>query len=496
MTETGVDAKLDRLVFGHRLRAARKSAGLTLAQLGERVGRPPPYLSKLENGKVEPKLSMLSALSDALDISVSTLVEDEPPNERASMEIEFERLQAESSYQTLGLGYIKPSKLDDVVLSHLIALARREALPGSADGSQREGDQARQANIALREEMRERDNYFPEIESLAAEALDAVGYSGIGPLSERLIFDLAKHFGFAIERVHGMPRSARSVTDQRSRVIYIPQRDYLRVRQARSVVLQTLGHFALAHNDTRDFGDYLRQRIESNYFAAALLAPREPVVNALRASKEEHDISIEDLKETFYTSYEMAAHRFTNLATNFLDIPVHFLRTDPEGVITKAFSNDGIPLPIAQDGSLEGQRVSRYWGARQAWASSDSFLLHYQLTTTDRGQFWCVTYIETVTDRTPSAVTIGTTRQEAKYFRGGDTIRHVDAREAATRVDPELVARWKEAAWPSAAERSYVLTALPAGDRSFTPFPGVDLTDVYRFLQRQTGPGTPRVTDQ
>ena len=107
----------------------------------------------------------------------------------------------------------------------------------------------------------------------------------------------------------------------------------LKVRQARSVVLQTLGHFALEHSDTNDFADYLRQRIESNYFAAAMLAPERPAVDLLQEAKRDGDVSVEDLKETFYISYEMAAHRFTNLATMHLDLPVHFLRTDSEGVI-------------------------------------------------------------------------------------------------------------------------------------------------------------------
>ena len=78
-----------------------------------------------------------------------------------------------------------------------------------------------------------------------------------------------------------MPRSARSITDTRDRIIFIPDRGGLRIRQARSVVLQTLGHFALEHRDTTDFGEYLRQRIESNYFAAAVLAPEEPAVEFL-----------------------------------------------------------------------------------------------------------------------------------------------------------------------------------------------------------------------
>src|SRR5690606_9649108 len=168
----------------------------------------------------------------------------------------------------------------------------------------------------------------------------AVGYSGQGAISERTLTDLAAHYGFTIARVQDLPRTARSVTDLEHRVIYIGQRNELPTRAARSVVLQTLGHFALGHSDPVDVADYLRQRVEANYFAGAVLAPEPAAVDLLATAKAEGDISAEDLKEIFYISYEMAAHRVTNLATVHLGIPVHFLRSDEEGVIWKAYGND------------------------------------------------------------------------------------------------------------------------------------------------------------
>ena len=151
-------------------------------------------------------------------------------------------------------------------------------------------------------------------------------------------------------------------------------------------------------------------------------------------------------------------------------------------MILKAYENDGIPYPSDPDGGLEGVRVSRHWGARQAWNSSDSFSLHYQYTRTDVGEFWCVTYLET--DGQPSAITLGTTAEHARFFRGHNTLRRVSARTDDTRPDPALISRWEGVAWPSATERSHVLSALPPSQRPFTPFPGVDLHDVYRFLER------------
>lgn len=490
----------DPLVLGARIRAARRRQDATLADVSRLVGRPAPYLSQLENGKVEPKLGFLNDLADALATTTADLLDPTPPDRRAALEIGVARAQDDPRYAALGLPYLKPSaKVGDDVLEHVLALwkvvADRGAAPAADDrpdvaeqdeaDTRRFADHARAANIGLRAEMRERDNYFAEIEEVANATLRRAGYGGSGPISERVLTEIAAIHGFTIERVSAMPRTARSITDTRDRIIFIPDRGGLRIRQARSVVLQTLGHFVLEHVDTSDFGEYLRQRIESNYFAAAVLAPEAPAVEFLRDAQQQKDISVEDLKELFYISYEMAAHRFTNLATRHLDIPCHFLRTDSEGVINKAYENDGIVFPAASDGGLEGQRVPRQWGSRQAWNAHGSFLLHSQFTVCDQGEYFCTTYIETETDRSPHAISLGTTEAYAHYFRGADTLRREFAREREIEPDPRLVEEWREIAWPSAAERSHVLSALPPSEREFSPFPGIDLLDVYRFLERQ-----------
>ena len=477
----------DPVVLGHRLRHLRRQAGLTLASLGERIGRPASHLSQVENGRIELRLGVLGELADALGCTTAELLDPTPPSRRAELEIELNRHQRGPWRTTLELPEVRAgARLGDDVLEALVGLYR--VLPDvevsrSGLASLEAGDRARLANIGLRAEMRERDNYFAEVEELAAVDLAAVGYGGEGPPTERDMEGLAAHHGFTVERVKGMPRTARSVTDTRRRVIYIPQRDDLSVRAARSVVLQTLGHFALQHAETTDFESYLRQRIQSNYYAAAVLIPETAAVGFLGAAKDDGDLSIEDLKERYYVSYEMAAHRFTNLATRHLGIPVHFIRTDPEGTVTKAYENDGVHFPADPDGGLEGARLGRNWGARQAWDGSD--LLHYQRTVMDGGDYWCVTYIENATERTPYAVTLGCRVEHADAFRGGDTLRRVDARGGDEQADEGLLRRWEGVAWSSASERSFVLTALPSAAREFTPFPGIDLMDVYRFLDRQ-----------
>ena len=60
------DARLDSLVFGQRLRHLRRARGLTLDALGEKVGKRATFLSLVENGRREARLSLIEDLATAL----------------------------------------------------------------------------------------------------------------------------------------------------------------------------------------------------------------------------------------------------------------------------------------------------------------------------------------------------------------------------------------------------------------------------------------------
>jgi hypothetical protein len=137
----------------------------------------------------------------------------------------------------------------------------------------------------------------------------------------------------------------------------------------------------------------------------------------LQDVKAQGDVAIEDLEERFYVSYEMAAHRFANLATHHLDIPVHFVRSDEEGVIWKAYGNDDIPFPTDPDGATEGQPLCRYWAARQIFRSEQMFSTYYQRTETEHGQYWSSTYLDAARG-SHHAITVGTQLRYSRHFRG------------------------------------------------------------------------------
>ena len=471
---------LDPRVVGQRIKHERQERGLTLAQLAEPAGTSAPHLSQVENGHRQPTLRLLGALATGLGVPVEQLLRPEPPSQRAALELALERAQADPVYAALNLPRLRASaRLPTVVLEHLVGLY--EELRRKSERVVATPEEARAANRELRADMRARDNYFADIERLAAEALDACGYTGAGALTQRVLLDIAAHCDFDLRYVKDLPPSTRSVADLRNRRIYLGQGSWTGGHDTRSVLLQALGHFLLGHGEPADFAEHLRQRTEANYFAAAVLMPEQALVPLLSRAKADRALSVDDARDVFGVSDEMAAHRFTNVATRHLELPVHFVRTDESGRIYKAYENDGVVFPADLDGAIEGQTACRFWAARRVF-SVEHYPGYQQYTDSPQGTYFCWSQ-QVVQPDGSFAVTVGVPYVHSRWFRGRDTQARTESRcpDPSCCADPPapLARRWARMAWPSPRAQSHVLAAVPPG-----AFGGVDLTEVYAFLDR------------
>ena len=478
----GAPDDLDAISRGRRIRHLRKARGLTLDDLGAGVGTVASQLSLIENGKREPKLGMLQGLASALGVGIDQLLGAEPPTRRAALEIELERAQRGPLYGALGLPKVRiSSRLPMEVLESLVGL--QGELERRLNEQVATPEEARRANAELRREMRKQNNYFPELEAEAQRVLDSVGHTA-GPMSQHLIADIAAHLGFTLHHVGDLPHSTRSVTDLKNRRIYLTQSQRTD-HDPRSVLLQALGHYVLDHQTPENYREFLRQRVATNYFAAALLLPEKPAVEFLQRSKAAKEIAVEDIRDAFAVSYETAAHRFTNLATEHLGIPTHFQKTHESGIIYKAYENDGVTFPQDHTGAIEGQPSCKRWTSRVVFEVADKFRAYNQYTDTPSGTYWCTAR----TERSASgefSLSIGVPYAHVKWFRGRDTTMREKSfcpDEACCRRPPSSLAEnWAGHAWPSARAHSHLLAAMPPG-----AFPGVDETEVYSFLEAHSG---------
>ncbi|NUU04860.1 helix-turn-helix domain-containing protein [Leifsonia sp. C5G2] len=474
---------IDVATLGHRIRHFRVRRGMTLDDLGAAAGVAPSQLSLIENGKRQPRVSLLSALAAALGVQPADLLSTEPPDERAALEIELARAQRGTLYASLGLPAVKPTKgTPTETLRALVGLHRE--LGRRASEAIATPEEARRANTELRERMRAQNNYIPEIEELAEQQVKASGHVR-GALTHREVSVMAERLGFELIYVNDLPRSARSVTDLENGRIYLPPASIPGGHGLRSMALQAMAHRLLGHTRPESYADFLRQRLEINYFAASCLMPREAAVGFLQQAKKEKDLAVEDFRDAFGVTHEAAALRLTNLATSHLDMTLHFLRVGDDGALYKGYENDGLPLPTDVTGSIEGQIVCRKWGARSAFTHTNRTTELYQYTDTPAGTYWCATQTGTTAEGGFS-ISVGVPFDEAKWFRGRETTARAESRcpdeSCCKRPPADLSGRWAGKAWPSARLHAHILSPLPSGS-----FPGVDDADVYAFLEAHSG---------
>jgi len=473
------------LALGQRVRHFRQEAGFTLEDLSERVGVTPSQLSLVETGKREAKIGLLSSIADALRVEVSQLLDETPPSERAKLEREWASAQASPLYSSLGLPDIKISKtLPDEYLSVLVGmhqeLVRRETLAIATP------EEARRANTELRLTMRELNNYRGDLEVLAEDMVKKAGHNSTGALTHREVALMAEGIGLEIVHVGDLPRSARSITDLANGRIYLPPASIPGGHGLRSLALQAIAHQLLEHPVPQTYAEFLQQRLDINYFAAAALMPLTHAVEFLGAAKKSKNLAVEDFRDAFGVTHEAAGLRFMNLATEHLELQLHFLRVGDDGVVYKAYENDGLALPVDVTGSIEGQIVCRHWSAREAFVKTNRTTEYYQYTDTPEGTYWESTQIGTsATDE--FSITVGVRFEDAKWFRGRDTTERKlslcpDA-DCCRRPASDLRGKWAGKAWTSARLHAHVLSPLRGG-----MFPGVDDIELFEFLENHESP--------
>jgi len=466
--------------LGHRIRHYRLAADLTLDELGARVGVAGSHLSLIENGKREPKLSLLQEIARVTGTELSELLSQAPPNRRAALEIELERAQTSSVFRQLGVRPVKVTKgMSDETIESILGLHRelqrreREAIATP--------EEARRANRELQLRMRAVDNYLPDIELLAQKQLKAAGH-GSGALTHRTVSIMAERLGFELIYVHDLPHSARSVTDLENGRIYLPPASIPGGHGLRSMALQAMAHRLLGHKPPTDYADFLQQRLEINYYAACCLMPEWTAVPFLQQAKKDRNLAVEDFRDAFGVTHEAAGMRMTNLLTQHLGMRLHFLRVDGSGAISRVYENDGLPLPMDVTGSVDGQIVCRHWSARSAFSEQNRTTELYQYTDTPSGTYWCATQTGSTSDGEFS-ITVGVPFDDARWFRGRETTKRAVStcpdESCCRRPAADVAERWTGKAWPSARVHMQMFSPLPRG-----AFPGVDDGEVYAFLDR------------
>jgi predicted transcriptional regulator/transcriptional regulator with XRE-family HTH domain len=219
----------------------------------------------------------------------------------------------------------------------------------------------------------EHGNHFAALEEAADAARVEIDRSG-GLLLADLLRHLEERHGVTVRRVvpeEAGPNNAIA-WDPDSRQLHLSRAlptataRFLAARlicrlEAADVIDALLDNRLLGTEDART---QARDALDG-YYAAALMFPYDPVVEA--AFELRYDIEL--LQQRFAASWEQMCQRLTTLRRPGREgIPLHYLRTDIAGNISKRFSASGLQLP-------------RYGGACPRWAIHEALLTPDRVTT-------------------------------------------------------------------------------------------------------------------
>src|SRR5690606_29291905 len=240
------------------------------------------------------------------------------------------------------------------------------------------------ATDAISDFLQENANHFPALEHAAERMRADIDNSG-DYFEAGLRTYLFNVFGVEV-RLASLPHGiARQLEPRRNHLLVS---DILPTETALFLVAHQLGQLAAgaeidaiiaASNLPEGDAPMLARNVLAAYFAAALVMPYEPFLRACR----DYRYDIERIGRRFGTSFEQVCHRMTTLQRKgAAGIPLHLVRTDIAGNISKRFSLSGIHIP-------------RHSGACPRWNVYSAFLaperINIQLSQMPDGQrYFCI----------------------------------------------------------------------------------------------------------
>ncbi|MCG8418404.1 MAG: short-chain fatty acyl-CoA regulator family protein [Proteobacteria bacterium] len=382
------------LMFGTKVRALRRREKLTQAQLADRLGISASYLNLIENNRRPLTANMLLKLAEHFHLDLSSFA----PTDEARLVSDLREVFADPMFES---GNVSSSDLREMAVASPAAASAvlklyqsycsaRQSVDSLAEKLYQQGapelSSAADPTEEVNDLLQRHGNYFPELERAAEELWDQAGLH-FDDVWGGLINYLRRHHKIDV-------RVLRAEEDGKSMRRYDPKRGEITLSE---VLPPRSRRFQLAHqvgliccSETIDSLDVyeelssdearaLARVVLSNYFAAAVLMPYQPFLDS--ALRGRYDIEL--LAHRYRTSFEQVCHRLTTLRRPGAEgIPLHFLRIDIAGNISKRFSGSGIGMP-------------RFSGACPRWNVHAAFLtpgmFRIQLSRMPDGQvYFCI----------------------------------------------------------------------------------------------------------
>lgn len=373
------------LQIGGRVKRLRRSKGLSQAQLAEALDISASYLNLIEHNRRRMTVPLLFRIAGHFGVEPGELAESDDGRLVGDlMEVFGDEMFAETPLTNTDIrDFAETHPHTARAVLKLFDKVKALSAPGAA-GGEMPASTSQMITEAVSDFLQENGNYFGTLEA-AAERVHRdmdIGEDGMEPALRAY---LANIFGIEV-RLASLPHGIARRTDPSGRILEIS--DVLEAESAVFLIAQHLGRLAapaeidaLIEDSALPQPDAvgLARSALSSYFAAALLMPYEPYFRACRDMRYD----IERVGRRFRTSFEQVCHRMTTLQRPGMSgIPLHLVRTDIAGNISKRFS-------------LSGIRIPRHTGACPRWNIYAAFLhpgdINIQISQMPDGQrYFCI----------------------------------------------------------------------------------------------------------
>ena len=372
--------------IGGRIKRLRRQRHLNQADLAQSLGISASYLNLIEHNRRKVTVPLLFSIAGYFGVEPGELVDgDEGRLVGDLMEAFGDDIFADSDLTNLEIKDL--AQANPAAARAVLKLYDRYRLLTSGTAVARpegEAEPFHLATDAISDFLQANANHFPSLEDTAERVRGDIDTSG-DSFDAGIRTYLFNVFGLEV-RLASLPHGIASQRDAGRRLLLIS--DLLPAESANFLLAQQIGQLAaeaemaeiIAQSDLPE-GDApaLARNVLSAYFAAALIMPYAPFLKACRDNRYD----IERLGRRFGASFEQVCHRMTTLQRKGASgIPLHLVRTDIAGNISKRFSLSGIHIP-------------RHSGACPRWNIYAAFLaperISVQVSQMPDGQkFFCI----------------------------------------------------------------------------------------------------------
>lgn len=326
------------IIFGMKIREARKESNLKLKDFAQQCDLSPSYITEIEKGRKYPKTDKIMKMAEVLGKDYDSLVSIKLDASLKSLEtllkspllkhFPFEEFGLEAS--SLVNIITKIPERASALAQALIAIGRQYDL---------QGEHFLRAALRSYQEMNE--NYFQSIEDAAVKFNKRYKMTRKIPLSLSRLEELVQtEFGYTIDKQH--LATSEILSSYRSVYVAGPnpklllnsalQDSQLKFLIAREFGYKILGLKQRANTSAPDkvvSYDQVLNDFRASYFAGALLMPRQAILEDIQTFFD-HELWQPDYLSNLLLKYdvtqEMLLYRLSELIPQFFGIKCHFVR--------------------------------------------------------------------------------------------------------------------------------------------------------------------------